>query len=182
MEAFNKLIATLEALEKKQFRQYLAGFLGAVALAAIMLISFIFNQKAALIARVKSLNTLTQKSYQIIEDNRSMVKEEMRMRDMLDKEKGFTIKSYFEQFCRDQNCSAEPGWETRTEDVNESFEEVYMVATFKDITSEKLVQLLEAFNKKDIVYLKDVAIKTAGPAKITAMLTIATTRFKTSID
>ena len=181
MEALNKIIVYLEARERKQFYTLLLYFLGAVLCVSIGIIWVIFDKKSELIKRLKTLNNLTEKSFRIIEDNRRMTKEELRLKEVLDKDKDFTIKGFFELFCREQNLSPDP-WDARSEPVNDRFDEILLPATFKDITSDKLVKTLEALNKKEIVYLKEIVIKNTGRGKITVTMTIATKRYKSSLE
>ncbi|NDD55154.1 hypothetical protein EBZ39_15040 [bacterium] len=181
-ELFNKLVAYVEALEGRDFRLHMAGFLGGLCVVTGLMVYSVQEKKRDLITKLQALNKQTIKAYHIIEDNRRMAKEELRLRQKLDQERDFTINGFFEQFCREQNLTPEIGWEARSEQVNDKFYEVLLSATFKDLTADRLVKALDELNKKDIVYVKECTIKTTNNRKINVGLTIATKRYKSAVE
>src|SRR5438045_4889665 len=122
------------------------------------MIIYINKKNDELIARIKQLRSLAEKSSRIIQNNRDMTKEELRWREKLEKDKNFTMQSFFEQFCREQNITPEQGWNARAEPVSEKFDEITLPATFKGQTTESLVGILAALEKKEIVYIKELTV------------------------
>lgn len=178
MEVLNKLIIYLDALDQREFKIHIIGFLASILGIGCFMVYSIQSSKSELLQKLRTLNTQTVKAYQIIENNREIVKDELRLRQKLDAEKDFSIRSYFEQFYRDQGLTPEGSWETRTESVNEKFDEIFLPVTFKDLTSDRLVKALNELNKKDIVFIKECAIRATNNNKINVSLTIATKRYK----
>ena len=178
MEALNKIAAYVQSLEPKEFQKYVAIGLFGVAAAAGLVIFYIHTKNNELIMRTKQLRTLTEKSFRLIQDNRDMVKEEQRWKEKLDKEKNFTMQGFFEQFCREQNITPEQGWNARTEPVSEKFDEIILLATIKGQTTESLVGILAALEKKEIVYIKELTVRTESPGKISFDITLATKKYK----
>jgi hypothetical protein len=182
MEFLQKTISAIQALDQTMLKRYLLAFLGCICVLSCFIIYYVFNQKHALLGEIKALHTLASKSVHLIEDNKKMSKEEMRLKDLLDRNKDFTIKGFFEQFCRDQGLNPEAGWDARSDEINEKFDEVWLPATFKNQTTEKLVGALEALDEKEIVYIKDLVVQQESAGKISFTLTIATKRYKASLE
>ena len=178
MEFFIKLSAYIQNLNSQDFKKHFFAFVLGVFVCAGLLIYYIHGQKASLIVRVKQMHKMAQQVQTIIADNRRMVIEEQRLKEILDQNKNFTIKGYFEQFCREQGLTPEPGWDTTTEPVSDKFDEIILPANFKNLTSEKFVRVLEELGKKNIVYIKEMAIHNDGSGKISCMVTMATKRYK----
>lgn len=178
MEALNKIAAYVQGLDPRNFQKYLAITLASVALACGLLIFYLNSKNSELITRIKQLRTLSEKSFRIIQENREMVKEELRWKEKLDKEQNFTMQGFFEQFCKEQSITPEQGWNVRTESVSEKFDEISLPATFKDQTTEQLVKILAALEKKEIVYIKELVIRAQSPGKISFDITLATKKYK----
>ncbi len=178
MELLNKLVAQIQDTDPKQLQKYLFISLGAVICFVVGLLYYINQFNSDLIIRIKQLRNLSEKAAKIIQENKRMVKEELRLKDLLEANKDFKIQGFFEQFCRDQSITPEVGWDTRTEQVSEKFDEVTLPATFKNQTTESLVTILDALEKKEIIYIKDVTIRTEAPGKISFDITLATKKYK----
>jgi hypothetical protein len=182
MEALNKLIAYFDTLDQREFKMHIIGFLVGVFGFGCFMVYSIQSKKTELLQKLRVLNTQTIKAYQIIENNREIVRDELRLRQKLDLEKDFSIRGYFEQFYRDQALTPDGNWETRTESMNEKFDEILLPVTFKDLTSDRLVKALVELNKKDIVFVKECIIKATSSNKINVTITIATKRYKSTSD
>jgi hypothetical protein len=182
MEAINKIAARIQGLELKEFKKYLLFFLGCMIFVFGSITYYIYQEKNNLINRIKQLQTLTEKSYRIIADNRRMAKEELRLKEALDRNKDFTLRGFFEQFCREQNIIAESGWDARSEAVNEKFDEITLPATFKGLTTDKLVSILEILDKNELVYIKELLIRNEGEKKIGFDIKLATKKYKSFVD
>jgi hypothetical protein len=183
MEAINKFANYLQSLPRKKFQQYLLMSLGCIAASAGLLIYAIHEKKASLIQYTIDLGKLSAKSAHIIGENRKMTIEEQRIREIIDKNKGFAIKSFFEQFCREKNINPEPGWgDTHVEPINERFDEVILSATFKDLTTKNLIKILSALAPKDIVTIQELRIRTQQDKKITVDITLASKKLKIPVE
>ncbi len=182
MEALNKIVAYIETLDRRHFRLHVLGFFAGVILITSSLLYYLQSNKNSLILRLRALNNLAVKGCHIIANNNSLTKDEQRLKQLLDQKRGFSIQAFFEQFCRDQSLAAEPGWATRPEHVSDIFDEMILSASFKELTSDKLVKLLDALNKEEIVYLKELQIKKSANKKIAVSMTIATKCYKSSLE
>ncbi len=183
MEALNRIVGYIEALDRHNFRLHVCAFFAGIILVASMLLYYIHSSKHDLISQLQILNKLAVKSCHIIDSNRRLAKDEQRLKNLLEQKRGFSIQAFFEQFCRDQNITAETGWAARpAEHVSDIFDEIILTARFKDLTSNKLVKILDALNKEEIVYLKELQIKTGTSKKIAVSVTMATKCYKSSLE
>lgn len=182
MELLNKVVAQIQEMDPKQLQKYMLIALGAIVCCVIGLIYYLNQYNNDLIIRIKQVRTLSEKAAKIIQENKHMVKEEQRLKELLEANKEFKMQGFFEQFCRDQSITPEAGWDTRTEQVSEKFDEVTLPATFKNQTTESLVTILDALEKKEIVYIKDLTIRTESPGKISFDITLATKKYKAFVE
>jgi hypothetical protein len=182
MEALDKIVAYIEALDKRQFRFHILGFFAGIVLIAGSILSYIASSKMDLINRLQALNKMAIKGCQIIDTHRRLVKDEQHLKLVLEQKRGFSIQAFFEQICREQSLTAEAGWATRSDHVSDIFDEITLTAHFKNLTTEKLVKFLDTLNKEEIVYLKDLQIKNSSNKTIATSITIATKCYKSSLE
>ncbi|MFH1461499.1 MAG: hypothetical protein ABIF12_00940 [bacterium] len=178
-----KLTDHIQKLNKKEFEKNLFIFLGLILFTFLITTYFIYDKSNELIEKITATKKLTLKTTDIIKTYEKMQKEENKLQKMLEQETDFDIKTYFEQFCSEQKIIPEGSWKPTTQELtgSDKFNEVIISATFKDQTTQKLVEVLEALNKKYIVYIKELIIKNENNKKITFDITIATKKFKKSI-
>ena len=175
MEFLVKIIQQIQQLTKKEFERYLMISLVSVSLFMGGIVYFVYTKSSDMIKQIKKLETLANKSVKIMNDYQQIQQDEEQLLGMLGKQKDFNIRIYFEQFCKEQNINPASAWNTSSDQINEKFEEITLSASFKDQTTEKLVRILEEIDKKEIVYIKNLAIKTEKEArKIAFDITIAT--------
>ncbi len=178
MKAIKNFAVYVQKLSKKDFEKYLTLFLISTALIAGITTYYIYSKDSAKVAQLKRLEQLTEKTSRIIADHERMQKEEERLQQLLEQNKDFNMKTFFEQFCGQQNITPEPGWDTRTLPVSEKFDEVELSATIKGQTTQNMVKFLDALDKKEIVYIKELVVKNEGEKKINFDITLATRKTK----
>ncbi|MBM3892805.1 hypothetical protein FJ365_00190 [Candidatus Dependentiae bacterium] len=182
MEALNKLVAYLETLDRRQFKFHVLGFFTAIVLLAGLFLYYLAESKNDLIVRLQALNKLATKGCHIIDIHRRIVKDEQRLKQVLEQKRGFVLQAFFEQICRDLSMTPEAGWAPKEEHISDVFDEIILTATFKNVTSDKVVKSLNMLNKEEIVYIKDFHAKNNSNKTITISVTIATKRYKSSIE
>ncbi|MFA6527572.1 MAG: hypothetical protein WCT20_04065 [Candidatus Babeliales bacterium] len=182
MEVLVKLVAFIQQMGKKEFERYLGITLGSVIVLTGIIIYSIHCKSEDLIDRMKRTDIFAQKISTILTTYEKMKTEEDKYQNMIEKHKDFTLNGTFEQLCREQNITPEPGWVSRTDSINEKFDEISLPATFKGLTTEKLVNFLDALDKKELIYVKEVKIKNTGSKQISCEITIATNKYKASFE
>lgn len=187
MELVVKIANYLQSLSKKEIQQYIFVFLCGTLFVALGTIYYIHSKSIALLGEIKKLEVLANKSIGILEENQNMDEEERRIQVLLDQNKDFNIKSYFESFCQAQGLPNQ-GWsDSRTEEINDKFDEISLRASFKNQTTEKLVKVLDELYKNKIIYIKNLNVKqesgkSASEKKISFDITIATKAMKWGLE
>ena len=181
MSYIEKVVSFVQQADPLELRKYTLISLGGFFMVCAFIVYKVNERKEELLKEIQSTYALAKKSRALIDDNKQMQAEELRLKQLLDKNREFTIKGFFESFCRDQNLNPEPGWDARSEQVNDRFDEVLLPAEFKDQTTQKLIAVLDELSKKEIVYLKEVTVRNQSNGKISFGLTIATKRYKASL-
>ncbi|KKQ49736.1 MAG: hypothetical protein US69_C0002G0011 [candidate division TM6 bacterium GW2011_GWF2_38_10] len=184
MEYLKPIISFVEGLNKKQFQNYLLLFLASVALVIGGIMYFVYVTSANLITEIKKIETLSQKTIKILANDEKMVFEERRLKELFDQNKDFSLSSFFESFCKEHAVTPEGDWAPRVVTSTDRFDEHAISTTFKDLTTEKLVQLLIELEKKEIIYIKDLIIKQdrEKDKKIIIDIVIATKIMKKGFD
>ena len=179
-EQINNLALHIQKLSKKDLDHYIIGAVASVGIILLAMVYYIHTTSSELVARIEQVKALAQKSSVLVQKYEKIQEEEIRLESLLEKYKDFNIKIYFEQFCKEQGLMPDPNWDTSVEIVKEKFEEVTLAATFKGQTTQKLVKILEALEKNEIIYIKMLNIKTEKNSKtISFDITLATKRMIT---
>lgn len=178
MELLNKTTAFIQNLNQALFQRYLIILLASVGVLALGITYYTYTSSAELVDQIKRIGTLSTKSAEIIAQEASLQQEQKRLLEIFDKEKDFNIKIYFEQFCKEQVITPELGWGDSIIEINDKISEIILRATFKGQNTEKLVRVLDALNKKEIIYVKEVTVRNEPSNRISFDLKFATIRYK----
>jgi hypothetical protein len=181
MDIIIKFATYLNGLTKKQFHKFVIMIIGVAFLIILGMIYFINQKSIDYLNQIKLFENLSNKAVTILEENQKMENEALRIQAILDQNKEFNIKSYFEAFCQQNNLIANQGWDTRTDELNDKFDEILLSASFKGLTTEKIVAIVEEFYKKEIIYIKSMNIKQEQEKKVSLDITIATKSVKRGI-
>jgi hypothetical protein len=174
-----KGLSYLHRLEKAVFEKYLLIGLASFGLLIGSSVYLVYNTCQKFHQEITKLQNLKKKTRKLLLDFASIDAEETRINGVLEQHKSFDLKIYFELFCKEQGVAAAPGWNALTTAINQQVDEISLTATFKGLTTESLVRMLQEFDKTEIVYLKNIRIKTDKDKKITCEVTLATIQKKT---
>ncbi len=180
MSFLETIIQTITQQTSKQHQVFLISVMS-VAFASIGgIIYFLYTQRATDVATLIALQEVSQKNNVLIGKSEKVRAEAERISGLLEENKGFSIKTFFESLTQEQKLKPEQGWgtEIRSIEGNDTFDEIILNATFKNQTTQALVGLLGVLDNNEIVYLKEVEIKKETPKTITFVLTIATKKRK----
>jgi len=178
-EQINNLALHIQKLSRKDLDRYIIATVASVGFILLAMVYYIYTTSSELVTRIEQVKALAQKSSVLVQKYEKIQQEEIRLESLLENEKykDFNIKIYFEQFCKEQGLVPDPNWDTSVEVVKEKFEEVTLAAAFKGQTTQKLVKILEALEKNEIIYIKMLDIKTEKNSKtISFDITLATKR------
>lgn len=175
-------MSLLQELSKKEFERYLVIFLAAVLAVALGIVYYISSTSSEYVNQIITLQRLSDQAARVLAENDQLLQEQQRIQSLFEQEKDFNIKSYFEQFCKQQNITAEAGWDADSSDIGDKFTETVLHATFKGQSMQKIVQIIDALDKKETTYLKEVIIRSEPNQRITTELRIGTVRPKKGIS
>lgn len=181
MNIINDIANYIQKLNKKEFEKLLLIILLAVTVTCLGSIYFIYNKSSLLVENIKLTTKLANKTTSILNENKKMDFEQKRLTQILETNKNFNIKTFFEQFTQQQAIPPEPAWDTMVVPVegNEKFDEIILTANFKNQITANLTRMLDALDKNEMVYIKELIINHEEHQKISFKITIATKRFKT---
>jgi hypothetical protein len=183
MEILIKISQFLQALSSKQFKQYLALAIGLVLALTCGLFFYIYSTCNALITQIKSIESLSKKSVNLLKEYKNFQENTRKVQDIIDQNREFDIKIYFEKLCKDQNVNPEQGWgDVKSQDINDQIKEVTLSATLKGQTTEKLVSFLDALGKSPMIQIKVLNVKKEENKKISFAVTLSTKFMKKGLD
>jgi hypothetical protein len=177
-DTFINFTNKINNLTPKTFQRYLLLFLATVVILTLGIILYINQASIEEIKKTRRIEDMAKKASTLLTNFEKIKAEETRINEMLAKNTDFNIKSYFEQFCKEQGLTPEPNWDTKITDISDKFSEVQLQATFKGQTTDKVVKLLEVLDKQSIIYTKEVNLKNEFNKKISVELTLATIKQK----
>ena len=171
-------LKSIHALDKKVFEKYLfAGIVGLVLLVGGG-VYFMYLVSENLHNDINRLVAMQKKTRHLLFDYANINAEEMRLQSVLEQHKNFNLKIYFELFCKEQGLNPTSSFETSSTPINDQVSEIALTAAFKGLTTEKIVAMLQAFDKTEIVYLKNIHIKKDKDRTVTCEITLATIQIK----
>lgn len=179
MKVFDTLANYIQNLNKKDFEKYLILILSGITILGLFSVYQIYRKSSNLVQQIKTTEKLAQKSINMVIEYDKLQQKETQLQDLLKQNREFNIRTFFEQFSKEQNMIPEP-WNTTEVPIegNENFDEITLNTTFKKQTTEKLVNMLNALNKHDNVYVKDLIVRNNLDKTIDFEISLATMRYK----
>ena len=182
-EHIKKASLFLQVLTKKQFFYYVLFFLITVFICAIATQYLFFSYSHDLMYQIKKIETLSNKAQKILAEQERLFAEKKKLQELFLKDKTFTdIKVYFEQFYKEQGLVPVKGWDTTQREMSPQHTEVLLNATFKGLSMQKVVGILDAFQKKEVVYVKGLTIRSEANKQIAVDILLATALLKQPIE
>lgn len=172
----------IKNIDTKQFYRYLFLFLG-IFLGLLALILYIhFSSVSTLRKKIKRINTQREITRQILEQHEQVIQQKIRVDEILEKDKNFKIKQYVPQVIQSLNLTAYNTkiGEVIDDDLNNGYREERLDAYFGGMSMKNIVDLLDALEKNERVYTKELSITKSpkGPL-LDVTLVIATLQQKT---
>lgn len=148
------------------------------------IVGYIHITSQDLITQINQLQRLRITNNKILARYSALQGKELAFIAQMQERKDFSIKTYFERFIKEHNITAEGNWaetEKRPISGNDLFEEEILKASFKNMTTEKIVGILGDFEKDNFVDVKEASLKLEG-SSVTLDLVLAAKRFKKTIE
>jgi ATP-dependent Lon protease len=178
---FLETIAThIASQNTKQQQIFIAAVLCSIALLIGGSLTYLYMQRASDIETIIQIQEQIKKNELLMAQSERIKAEEERIKELLDENKGFSIKTFFETLMLDQKLKPELGWETEVRSIegNDTFDEIILTAQFKKQTTQSLIALLNVLERNEIVYIKELDIKKEEKKTISFEIILATKKRK----
>ncbi len=180
MAYVKRVVVTIRSLPNKEFRLYV--FIGIACLSVLLgIIQYmIYGKSIFLSAQIKKSEASGQKIDDMVHQLSMIHQEEEKITQMLDRYKDFSINVYFENFIKEQGVVPAEGWSTTAPELlSAGFDKITLPATFKNLTTKKIVSMLQALRKQENIYVERWRIKKDMKSKqLTLDMVIATHRHR----
>jgi hypothetical protein len=183
MEPFKKIQATFESMDQRRFSLTILGVFIFIILMSGTLIYRYYSTIAAVNKRAESANRKRNELRGLLERYEMVKKQQAEVDSLLSKDKEFKIGGYFNElitkFGIDKNKTREP--ETSRETLDNGYTEVKLYATFAQMSTKQVAELLDAIEQNERVYTKEVEMYKPGTngQTVNVNLLIATIEPKT---
>ncbi|MCK4265024.1 hypothetical protein KAW80_01550 [Candidatus Babeliales bacterium] len=160
MKITEDILDYILSLERSTFNKYLIYFLASILLILGISIYLIHSKGKSLIKQIQTTRKLAQDADLKMKEYKEIQEKKNHILEILDKEKNFEIKGFFESFYKEHKVKPEPRWDTISSPIlgNELLKEVSLPVRFKNLTTQKLTEILINLEKKEIVYVKNLKI------------------------
>lgn len=177
------LVSHFYTLSRSEFRKQIIMVCAATFVLAAGIIWYVHSQSADLVSDLISINKVSNEADTLVVQYEKMKLEEERLNKVLDDNKDFNIKTFFERMSQDQHLNVEGSWEAEIMPIagNDSFEEIRLPITVKGQSMEGIVKLLGALEKEPMVEIKEVAVRHEG-SSLTISLLLATKKHITKTE
>lgn len=176
LEFINHILASIQFLNKQEFNRYVSILLAGFGLIALLSTYYVYSTSSSLVHHIKQLQESSKKTMQIMHDYEKLHDEEHQLTAQLEKKSDFSIRPFFEKFCKDNNVTAEANWSDTVESnpvpLYPQFEEEAVKPVFKNQTTQTVIKIFEALEKEPMVSVKEIHLTVEGTV-LTAELTIA---------
>ncbi len=178
MELVNRLRLAIEGFERKDFYKYLIIIMTLVVLFMGLTIYWHYSSMGDLRTRINDVNDTREKQVRSLLKRMNNVKQQRgRVKDILAKEQNFKIAGYFNDLLTQQGLLDYRTEESTSEvDMSNDNTEISLRERFSGITMKQLCELLDALEKKERIYAKNLEISKSVkmPETIDVNMTIAT--------
>lgn len=181
MELLQKIQETFLSFEKKEFYKNTGIFFGIIFAVIGSLLYFHYSKTASLMLELKKVNRSRTDAQIVLEKYQRVKKQSEEVNSMLNEEKNFKIKNFFDGVVAQQKLKSNLKNEADLSDktLYKRYIEVQLTAQFKQISTKQLCELLNTIEEKNRVYTKELIITKTKGASLDVTLTIATLKPQT---
>ncbi|MBI2775546.1 hypothetical protein HYX58_06055 [Candidatus Dependentiae bacterium] len=158
MEFFKRLQITIDSIDEKQFRYYVLAAFGVIFLIAGIIVYRYYSTLGTLRKKTIEINRKREQVSELLGRYEMVKKQQAEVDAILAKDKDFKIGGYFNdlvlKFGLASNKTREP--ETSRETLDNGYTEVKLYASFTNMTTKQVAELLDAIEQTDRVYTKEV--------------------------
>ncbi len=185
MNILEKVSLLLLSKEQEDFYKYIGGYALGLFIICISIIGYYYSATSNLKSNLQSLYKTQQECKLLLEKVKTIEQQKESVDAVLNTEKSFKIKNYFEELLRSLNLTPNQKRDaevTEEEILKNQYSEIKLSAQLQGISMKQLCQLLETLEKKERLYTKDLIITKGRGPTIDVAITIGTLKQVTSKD
>lgn len=178
MDFLQKIQAKLVSFERNEFYKNVGAYFGIVFLLMLGITYYYFSKTSELQSSLKKINRNRERVRLILQEHKAVQKQRTEVNTMLNEEKNFKIKNFFDGIVQQHQLKLQQTKETEISEevLQKKYTEVKLTAQFKQISTQQLCELLNSVEQKARVYTKELTITKTRGASLDVLLTIATLR------
>lgn len=177
MKWFDTVIHKIYSFTTQEFQRYSLIFLGIFCSVALLFGFFHIRMTRKLTQQFKLINKQCVEVGELVERYELVQKQQAEVANILNADKNFKIAGYFNGLLQQLNITEKKTRdpETSFEELENGYQEIKLYAALNQLTIKQLVDLLDALEQKNRIYLKDLEMYKPEQEKyININLTIAT--------
>lgn len=149
-----------EQLDQKQFQRYVLIFFSIIILSIGFIVYRYFTTISHLQRQIQEINKQRTTVKELLERYEIVKQQQAEVDALLEKDKDFKIAGYFNTIINNlnltQNKTREP--ETLSEELENGYTEIKLYASFNNLNTQKLAQLLDTLEQNERIYTKELEI------------------------
>lgn len=146
-------------LDNRRYKIFLLSFLASVALISFYLVYRRNNIYTELRSKLESINKQRKRAKNILQQSKDLQKQREEVDVLLSQDKDFRLLDYFNKFTRELYLTPSvPASVSAPKDLGLSYNEVELSASFSNLNTKQLIDLLEVIDKNRRVYIKELII------------------------
>lgn len=176
MNILDKISLFLISQDQDDFYKYVGGYFLGVFVLCVAILGYYYKATSNLTSSLTSLYKTQQESKKLLEKVKTIEKQKDAVDKLLDAEKSFKVKNYFDELLRNLNLTPNQKKTEVTEEeiIKNQYSEIKLTSLLQGISMKQLCQLLELLEKKERIYTKDLTITKGRGPTIDVNLTIGT--------
>lgn len=160
MKLLQNMYSYVQGLDRKQIRNYVTIFFGIVLLLCAVIVYQYFSSMSSLQQRLSAINRKRREIRELLERYERVKKQQAEVDSLLAKDPTFKIAGYFDSVIKnldlEQHKTRNP--ETSSQELDNGYTEITLFATFNNINTEKLTQLLDTLEQNERIYTKELEV------------------------
>lgn len=158
MNVVTRIQSFFDQLNERDFKRYLAAFIVILLIINAVIVYRYISKTRALKNRVTFINRKRREVKETLERYEMVKKQQAEVDALLEKDRDFKIAGYFNDVLTKLNLARfktrEP--ETSRETLDNGYTEVKLYASFSNITTQNVVELLDALEQNERIYTKEL--------------------------
>lgn len=180
MNFLSNLYARIMSVEKKMFYRGTIVFFGGLIVLIIAILAYYYTTVSALKNQLTKTKRQQEEIRMLLGQFTQLQEESKKVNTVLDEEKNFKIKNFYESVLQQQNIQnlQLKEAEIQEENLRSRYIEIKLTSQLQQLSTEQLCNLLEALEKKARIYIKDLTVTKTRNNNLDIVLVIGTLKIQ----